>query len=290
MCTAFDFSASGKYFGRNLDWSESYGERVVIVPRNFKITFKKEKAIKTHYAIMGMAITAEDYPLFYDAQNEKGIAVAGLNFPKSARYNTAQTEMRNVAPYELPLWLLAQAESLDEAKRLLRDINIIDEPFSDTVGVSPMHWMVSDGENAIVIEPTARGVMVYDNNLGVLTNEPPFPEQSENLSGYDISDIKDNSFSGDSKSKSRFVRGAFMRKNAFKFEKESENIAQFFHLLSSVQMVKGTVEQYGKLQYTIYSACMSLSEGVYYYKRYESDKLNEICLYDYNLDSCELIG
>lgn len=33
--------------------------------------------MKNHYAIIGMAHVAEDYPLYYDAMNEKGVAISG---------------------------------------------------------------------------------------------------------------------------------------------------------------------------------------------------------------------
>ena len=36
--------------------------------------------MRTHYAMIGMAYVAEEYPLYYDAVNEKGLAIVGLNF------------------------------------------------------------------------------------------------------------------------------------------------------------------------------------------------------------------
>lgn len=41
--------------------------------------------MKRHYAILGMAHVAEGYPLYYDAINEKGLGMAGLNFVGNAR-------------------------------------------------------------------------------------------------------------------------------------------------------------------------------------------------------------
>ena len=41
---------------------------------------------KEHYAIIGTAIVAEGFPLFYDGMNEKGLCAAGLNFPENAVY------------------------------------------------------------------------------------------------------------------------------------------------------------------------------------------------------------
>ena len=52
---------------------------------------------KSHYAMIGMAYVADDYPLYYDAVNEKGLGMAGLNFVGNAKYQDVQTGRENVA-------------------------------------------------------------------------------------------------------------------------------------------------------------------------------------------------
>ena len=80
MCTAATYKTNDFYFGRTLDYESSYGEEIVIMPRNFPLNFVNMGRIATHYAVIGTAHVAQDYPLFYDAANEKGLAMAGLNF------------------------------------------------------------------------------------------------------------------------------------------------------------------------------------------------------------------
>ena len=78
MCTAISYKTSDHYFGRNLDWEFSFGEKITITPRNFKLRFKNQPDVKNHYAIIGMALTENNYPLYFDATNEHGLSIAGL--------------------------------------------------------------------------------------------------------------------------------------------------------------------------------------------------------------------
>ncbi len=97
MCTAISLTTKEHYFGRNLDLDRSYGEEVAVMPRNFPLTFRKNAAPTDGYAIIGMATVVQSsekesfkeyggLPLFYDAANEHGLAIAGLNFPYNAYY------------------------------------------------------------------------------------------------------------------------------------------------------------------------------------------------------------
>lgn len=44
--------------------------------------------------------------------------------------------------------------------------------------------MIADKEQAVTVESTKDGLQVYDNRVGVLTNNPPFKEQMFQLNNY----------------------------------------------------------------------------------------------------------
>ena len=48
MCTAVTYKTKNHYFGRNLDLEVSYGESVVVTPRNFPFHFRRLQPMKTH--------------------------------------------------------------------------------------------------------------------------------------------------------------------------------------------------------------------------------------------------
>ena len=133
--------------------------------------------MKNHYAIIGMAHVAEDYPLYYDAMNEKGVAMAGLNFVGNAVYSEVQPDVENIAQFEFIPWILSQCAFLAEVRKLLNRINIVNTPFSEQLPLAQLHWIIADENESITVESMSDGLHIYDNPVGVLTNNPPFPQQ-----------------------------------------------------------------------------------------------------------------
>ena len=294
MCTALKFTASSHYFGRNLDIDVSYSEEVCVMPRHFPLTFRKMGEMTKHYAVIGMATVVDGVPLFYDGVNECGLAMAGLSFPENAYYSPLENGKDNIAPFELIPWILGQAKTVDEAKNLLTKINLIDITFSEKLPNTPLHWMIADRDSSIVVEFMKNGMHIYDNSLGVLTNNPPFPYHLENLRNYrhlrnddkkvkhsetyEYSDYSNGlgalGLPGDVSSKSRFVRMAFLSENSVKPSCENLSVGQFFHLLSSVQRIKGALKtENGAFDITVYSACMNIDKGLYYYTTYSNRRI-----------------
>ncbi|MGN0494050.1 MAG: choloylglycine hydrolase, partial [Acutalibacteraceae bacterium] len=254
MCTAATYKTNDFYFGRTLDYEFSYGDEVTVMPRNFPLRFRAAEALKSHYAIIGMAHVAGDYPLFYDAINEKGLGMAGLNFVGNAYYRDEISGRDNVAQFEFIPWILAQCATLSEAKGLLEKTNITNTPFSEALPTAQLHWIIADRDGAITVESVKGGIKIYDNPVGVLTNNPPFDEQLFRLNDFMHLSPKqpENTFSaglslkaysrgmgalglpGDLSSQSRFVRVAFTKMNSVSGGSESESVSQFFHILGSV--------------------------------------------------------
>ena len=311
MCTAITYSTDNHYFGRNLDLEYSYKETVTITPRNYEFKFRKVQNIKKHYAIIGMAYVAEDYPLYYDAINEKGLGMAGLNFPGNADYKEEKEDKNNIAPFEFIPYVLSQCSNIKEVKELLKNINIALINFSNELPVSPLHWIISDKELSITVESVKEGIKIYDNPVGVLTNNPTFDIQMFNLNNYiNLSTEKPiNNFSkklnletysrgmgaiglpGDLSSASRFVKATFTKMNSISGNSESESISQFFHILGSVYQQRGCVHMgENKYEITIYSSCCNMDKGIYYYNTYENSQITGIDMYKENLESDKLIS
>lgn len=163
MCTAATYATKDHYFGRTLDYEFSYHEAVTITPRNYPFRFRKMTVLEHHYAIIGMAMVIDDYPL------------------------------------------------------------------------SPLHWMISDKESSLTVECVKEGLKIYNNPIGILTNNPPFDFQMLHLSNYMnlTSKVAVSRFSdafnldaysrgmgaiglpGDLSSASRFVKAAFTKTNSF---------------------------------------------------------------------------
>ncbi len=308
MCTAICYRSNASYFGRNLDLYRGYGERVVIAPRNYEIKMRCEKPIQLHYAMIGMATVVDDFPLYYEATNEKGLSMAGLNFPENAVYYCFAEEKDNVAPFELIPWILAQCACVGEAKVLLEKINLININFSEQLPLSPLHWMISDKQCSIVVEPLEDGLKIYDDPFEVLTNNPPFYFHQTNVSHYmglstgqatsrfrKSIPVKNYSLGmgalglpGDFSSASRFIRALFVKENSVSEDNEESNVNQFFHILNSVAMPKGCVQTAEGFEYTRYSSCCNADSGIYYYTTYDHLEITSINMHDVDLNQSRL--
>ena len=180
MCTGIRFtSADGAmYFGRNLDWSTPFGERIVITPKGYRLkqAFPEESATRpSDHAIIGMGITYQGFPLYFDCGNDAGLAVAGLNFPGYAQYEDAPVHGKtNVAAYEFPAWVAANFATVDEVEEALSTIAIVGKPVSDSLGVSLLHWIIGDAKRSIVIEYLPTGMQIHPNPVDTLANQPTF--------------------------------------------------------------------------------------------------------------------
>lgn len=307
MCTAATYKTLDFYFGRTLDYEFSYGETVTIMPRNYEIKLRFLDNIKKHYAIIGMAHVTDSYPLFYEAMNEKGLCIAGLNFVGNAHYFEPQKDKINVAQFEFIPYILVSCKSVDEVIKLMKNINITNTPYSDKYPIGQLHWIVADHNKSITIESTSEGIRVYDNPVGVLTNNPPFDKQMENLNNYKYLSTKNSKNSlnddkrfysrglgavglpGDISSQSRFVRVAFTKMNSLSKSDELSSVSQFFHILGSVDQVRGCCElEDKKYEITIYTSCLNATKGIYYYTTYDNHQINKVDMHKVDLDSKKL--
>ena len=309
MCTAISWCGKHHYFGRNLDLEYVFDERIVIAPRNFPFSFRFHPTLSKHYAMIGTATVADGYPLYYEATNEVGLSIAGLNFPGNAAYLSPRKDKINLAPFELIPWILGRCANLDEARTVLEQTNLVNTPFSGDWPLSPLHWIIADRNGAVVAEPMADGLHLYDDPIGVLTNNPPFPYHLDHLSAYMALSPRQakNHFSttfplqpysngmgamglpGDYSSASRFIKAAFVKENSHGGETLESDVVQFFHLLRAVEMPRGSVIMPdGRYEITQYTSCCDSDSCVYYYTTYESSTIHAVAMHTKKRDGCKL--
>ena len=310
MCTAATYQTKDFYFGRTLDYLFSYGEEVVVTPRNYAFSFRDQPEMKGHFAMIGMACVMDGYPLYYDAVNEKGLGIAGLNFPGNAHYRAAVDEKINLAQFELIPWLLGQCDSVRAVRTVLENVVLTDDPFSGQLPPSPLHWIIADQYETITVESMKEGLKIYENPVGILTNNPPFDQQMFLLNNYMHLSPKQpvNRFSeklplstyclgmgglglpGDLSSSSRFVRAAFTKMNSVSGDSEEESVSQFFHILGSVDQQRGCSEdENGRYEITLYTSCCNAGRGIYYYTTYHNHQITAVDMHRENLDQKELV-
>ena len=192
---------------------------------------------------------------------------------------------------------------------LLQQMNLLNENYSESLKLSPLHWLIADKHTALTIESVPDGFKIYHNPVGVLTNNPPFEIQLFQLNNYlNLSpEAPQNKFSshlnlkkysngmgaigmpGDWSSQSRFVKASFVKMNSVCGTTEVESISQFFHILESVAHPRGAVNMGNNIyEITLYSSCCNVDRGIYYYKTYENSQITAINMHHVDLNSNQL--
>ncbi len=310
MCTSIAWKNDSLYIGRNMDISFDFPRQIVIAPRNYEFVFKEESPQTHHYAIIGTAMVMNDYPLYSEAVNEKGVYMAGLNFPGMAHFYQSTQGKNNITENELIPWVLCQCADLLEVRELINSINITGIPFVEGLQVPELHFIISDKTSSLVIECTKNGMHVHENETGIMTNNPGFemhlhnlknymhlsPQQPENKLSREINfecycaGMGTLGLPGDFSSMSRFVKAFYLKTNASVDKKTLPSITQMFHMLDAVAMVKGSVlDEKGNCDFTVYSCCIDAEKGVYYLKTYASTTIQAVHMHHEDLDGNSLI-
>ncbi len=308
MCTSIAWKNEDLYLGRNMDISFDFDRKIVIVPRNYTFNFKDMLSLNIHYAIMGAAMVLNDFPLFAEAVNEKGLYMAGLNFPKMASFNKRDITKDNITVNELIPYILSKSADVKEAEVLLSNLNITDTPFVEGLPVPELHFIISDSTTSLVIECTENGMSVTKNPTGIMTNNPTIDMHLHNLNNYMhlsnanppnnmTSDLELEHYCmglgalglpGDYSSQSRFVKAYFLKANAVAEKNETASMLQMFHMLDAVAMVRGSVLDGEKYDITVYSCCINATKGIYYYKTYDSSAISAVYMHNEKLNGDEL--
>ena len=262
-------------------------------------------------ALIGMGIVAENTPLYFDCANEYGLAVAGLNFPGYAKYETEAIDGKtNVAAYEFPLWVALNFKTVDEVEKALSDVVVVAKAINDQYPVSELHWIIGDAKRSIVVEYTAAGMEIFENDVDILTNQPGYAWHKENLRNYmnlfpqmpkevKWREAKMTAFGSGSLmrglpggfySTDRFIRVAYFNTHYPIQSDEATNVSRLFHTLTSVAMIDGGAAMAdGNFEKTVYTGGYSSAAQTYYYSTYEDPAIKSIALKDYDLDSTEVI-
>lgn len=312
MCTGVRFTddAGNLYFGRNLDWSFSYGEKTVITPRGYERPYAFLPH-KTGHALIGSAIVVDNTPLYFDGGNEAGLAIGGLIFTGFGKFEPGPVEGKtNLAAYEFPLWVLSEFETVDQVEEAMANVAIIDKPINDQYPVSYLHWLIGDSKRSIVVEYMADGLHLYHDDVDVLTNQPTFAFHRENLNNYlgvtptmpapvkwrdaELAPYGSGAgmrgLPGDFFSPSRFVRAAYFNSHYPAQTGEAANVARLFHTLGGSAMIDGAaIMADGKFEKTVYTGGYSSATKSYYHSTYENPAITSITMNDYDLDTQELI-
>jgi choloylglycine hydrolase len=250
-----------------------------------------------------IGITSDGY--FLDGINKYGLSVMAFYFPNYIQYSDSPvTNNINLSSLEFSGYLLNEAKSVYDVKNICEKITVINKIYKPMGIVVPLHWFCCDKKNnCVVIECVNGKPIVYDNNLGVMTNSPTYPEHIKSLQNYpdfspynigtsenprknstglDVNYSQGTGFlglPGDFSSISRFVRLNIFQKYHNQPENKKDGINTIFHILNNFDIVKGYVispsNNKDKYEFTQYTVVYDLNNFETFYKSYNNQNIQK---------------
>ena len=275
-CTAFHLRSQdgALVYCRSLEFGLPMDSHILIVPRETAYTgtapgsTKGGIAWKTKYGFVGLNQSL-DRTLVSDGLNEKGLVVGMLYLPGYAKYETPNPARadKTLGAWELGTYLLSLCATVGEAKALLSNLLVAEQPTPGVNFSMPLHFYVGDNTGAVLIVEYLNGKKnLYDNPIGVLTNSPPFDWQMKNLCNYvnlspfnappmmlgnwKVENYGQGSGSlgmpGDYTPPSRFVRASLYSHWATQAKTASECAQLGFHILNTFDIFLGAIQDKSK--------------------------------------------
>jgi choloylglycine hydrolase len=268
-CTVMLYTdAKGRaYTGRTLEFIGDAPNQMVYFPAGTRIESvtpdgKQGKTFNTKHAIF--AVTVKDIvpnakqDALHEAINDQGLTITTNSLGGNVGPNVRQTPQDKVlSGLDLGTWALGNFESVAQVKKALDNKEVeIWLPVVPLLGTEnmPLHYALFDRTGAgIVIEWSNGQTVVYDNPVGVMTNNPPFPWHLQNMANYaNLTNIDKNSgqfnklkvhtFDGGSNmatvpsiqtSPGRFVKAAYYSNFADKAKTPDQAILMVGHLMNN---------------------------------------------------------
>ncbi|GBG94206.1 choloylglycine hydrolase [Ligilactobacillus salitolerans] len=306
MCTSIlQVAQDGTHlFSRTMDWHELENEPV-FSPRNY--AWREDfdgRTLVNKYAIIGVGRQKEQSIDMSDGVNEWGLSVQKLTFRNGTNlYDDPQPEAEQLAPFEIPFYLMGNFKSVAEIIEHLPEIRLMSGKNATVhYGYPELHYAATDPSGRIVIiEPTVQPMNVIDNPIGVVTNAYDFSRQVNQLKDYlEFSPelvhksaagiqpkISTGSFAGKKVPSSaytptgRFIRAAYYKERTDQPLNEEEAVISSWHLLNSV-----TVPKLRKFQqnYSVYRSAVALESRTCYFEPYDRLGLTKYQLTDEMLE------
>lgn len=290
MCTSIlQLAQDGTHlFSRTMDWHE-LESGPVFSPRNYQWVRNFDgQTVTNRYAIIGVGRGKEAAIDMSDGVNEWGLSVQKLTFRNGTHlYDDPRPETQQLAPYELPFYLMGNFKSVAEIIENLPEISLMSGKHAQIpYGYPELHYAATDRTGrCVIIEPTVQPMNVIENPLGVVTNAFDFAHQVEQLGDYinlraDLqttapSKVAAQSGTGRFAGKKvptsaytptgRFIRAAYYRDKTDQPKNEQEAVISSWHLLNSVTVPK--LSRYQQT-YSVYRSATCLESRSYYFEPY----------------------
>ena len=324
MCTSIFLKTNdgGHVYARTMEFGAPTKSALVLFPRGFPfqgIGVDGNSGSGINWVSKQAVIGTNGFglPNLYDGMNESGLAGGLLNAPNYAEYQQPSEveSCRSIAPQQLLIYVLSNFATVVEVKVGLTKILVNSSPFKEWGGVPRCHMTLHDLEGqSIVVEYLKGELVITDNPLGVMTNDPPIAWHLANLGNYGsicTPDAKPLAVNGEVFSPSssgqgtmglpgsflssdRFVRASLYVSKAPTDVTTVEQVNVAWHIMNNFDIPPGALPLasggaygggVGGYETTEWTSVADIKGGSYYLKSYESQAMQSLSFTDFDLEA-----
>ena len=271
-CTSFLLKGNdgGFVYGRTMEFGLPLKSQLTVIPRNYQaqgigVDSKPGSGLNwtTKYAAVGM--NGLGLPVLVDGMNEKGLVGGLLNAPNTAEYQKVSPadSANSIASVQMLMYALTNFATVSEVKVGFEKIKVnrsIIPAFHNQS--APVRMTLHDATGkSIVIEYLKGELVITDNPVTVMTNDPAFRDQLNSIGNYvnltpvekdpmvinGVAYVPPSSGSGlhglpgDYLSPSRFIRALFLSKSAPTNVSTDQQTHTAWHILGSFDIPPGAI-------------------------------------------------
>lgn len=193
-CTSLVLATNdgGRIYGRTMEFGIPLHSQAMEMPRGIAHagigpdgTAGKGKSWASKYAVVGANVFG--MPFYVDGMNEAGLAGGLLNAPNTAQYQDvpAGQEGNSIAPQQLLTYVLTNFATVGEVRDALPKMYVSNAPMKEWGGVPRARMTLHDAAGgSIVVEYLAGQLVITDNVIGVMTNDPAFSWHLANIGNF----------------------------------------------------------------------------------------------------------
>ena len=193
-CTSIVLNGTdnGRVYGRTMEFGIPLKSAILVTPRGYALQGVGNdgapgsgKNWVTKYAVIGA--NAFGLPIYVDGINEVGLTGGLLNAPNTAQYqNPTQAESTNsIASQQLLIYVLTNFANIAEVKDALPKMFVNSSPLKEWGGVAKSRMTLHDSSGAsLVVEYLDGKLVMTDNIIGTMTNDPAFSWHLQNIGNY----------------------------------------------------------------------------------------------------------
>ena len=261
------------YVGRTMEFVGVQPDHLTYFPKGTQFSSttpdgKQGASYSSKYGIFSTSIKKGLVPgdkqeTIIDAMNDQGLVFSMQSLGGNSSPDVSRSPQGKILSLvDFGSWVLGGFSTVAQVKRALenKDVEIWlpTVPFLGT-GAFPVHIALYDKTGAgIVLEWTGGKTNIFDNPVGVMTNNPPFPWHIQNMSNYayltnvdknsaKFGNLKVNAFDGggnlanlpsEQTSPGRFVKAAYYSTFAEKASTPAQSIFTLSHIMNNFDRPK----------------------------------------------------